>query len=123
MGSYDKLVKAAEFTPKNTKNAADFDSVAELSLWLEKRGWLLKYYDNVTRDIIDELLKNVENYNQRLYTNEGGIGEEITERIRMLKIANDNEKGLYDIDPNFNPDEYDNDGFVVEDEEFNPEGD
>ena len=37
--SYDKLVKTAEFTPKNVKNATDFDSVGELFRWLEKRGW------------------------------------------------------------------------------------
>jgi len=39
LGSYDKLVKIAEFTPKNAKNANDFDSVGELFRWLEKRGW------------------------------------------------------------------------------------
>ena len=49
--SYDKLVKTAEFTPKNVKNATDFDSVGELFRWLEKRGWKNKFYDNVTRDI------------------------------------------------------------------------
>ena len=36
--SYDTLVKTAEFTPKNTKNANDFDSVGELVRWLEKAG-------------------------------------------------------------------------------------
>jgi len=30
VSSYDKLVKTAEFTPKNVKNASDFDSVGEL---------------------------------------------------------------------------------------------
>lgn len=28
--AYDKLVKTAEFTPKNVKNASDFESVGEL---------------------------------------------------------------------------------------------
>ena len=59
MSSYDKLVKIAEFTPKNAKNAADFDSMAELVFWLEKRGFVNKYYDGTTRDIIDETLKNI----------------------------------------------------------------
>ena len=27
---YEKLVKAAQFTPKNVKNAGDFDSIGEL---------------------------------------------------------------------------------------------
>ena len=30
LASYEKLVKAAEFTPKNVKNAGDFDSIGEL---------------------------------------------------------------------------------------------
>lgn len=122
MSSYDKLIKTAEFTPKNTRNAADFDSSAELWLWLEKRGHQNKFYDNVTRDVIDETLKNVENYNQRLYINEGGIGDEITNRIKALQELNslesEKEKSLFDLQTDFAPDEYDNAGF--EDEEFNP---
>lgn len=122
MSSYDKLIKTAEFTPKNTRNAADFDSSAELWLWLEKRGHQNKFYDNVTRDVIDETLKNVENYNQRLYINEGGIGDEITNRIKALQELNsletEKEKSLFDLQTDFAPDEYDNAGF--EDEEFDP---
>jgi hypothetical protein len=63
LSSYDKLVKVAEFTPKNAKNANDFDSVGELIKWLEKRGWKNKFYDGVTRDVIDETIKNIQNYN------------------------------------------------------------
>jgi len=87
LSSYEKLVKIADFTPKNAKNAADFDSVGELFRWLEKRGWRNKYYDNVTRDVVDETLKNIENFNQKLYINESGIGDEITRRIEALKQA------------------------------------
>lgn len=126
MSSYDKIIKSAEFTPKNTKNATDFDSFAEVAYWLEKHGKINKFYDNVTRDVIDEALKNIENYNQRLYVNEGGIGEEISQRLRSLNMANTMEQnnGIYDIQPDFNPDEYDNDAYVIdgENEEFDPGG-
>ena len=87
LSSYDKLVKVAEFTPKNVKSASDFESVGELIKWLERRGWRNKYYDGVTRDIVDETIKNFQSYNRRLYTNESGIGEEITRRIEALKNA------------------------------------
>jgi len=117
LSSYDKLVKIAEFTPKNTRNAADFDSFAEVGLWLEKRGHQNRFYDNTTRDIIDESLKNIENYNQRLYINEGGIGDEITQRLKALQSANELEESIYDIKPEFDADEYDNAGYA-EDEEF-----
>jgi hypothetical protein len=58
LSSYDKLVKAAEFTPKNVKNINDFDTFGEAIKWLEKRGWRNTFYDNVTRDIVDETIKN-----------------------------------------------------------------
>lgn len=117
LSSYDKLVKAAEFTPKNTKNAIDFDSFAEVGYWLEKRGRQNKFYDNVTRDVIDETIKNIQSYNQRLYVNEGGIGDEITERLKSLSNMNAMESNLYDIQKDFDADKYDNDGFAMNDEE------
>ena len=117
LSSYDKVVKAADFTPKNAKNAADFDSFAELGMWLEKRGRQNRFYDGTTRDVIDETLKNIESYNQRLYINEGGLGDEITHRLETLRLVNEKEDSLFDIQTNFNPDEYDNAGFNVDEEE------
>ena len=116
LSSYDRLVKTAEFTPKNTKNAADFDSFAEVAMWLEKRGRQNKFYDGTTRDIIDETLKNIENYNQRLYINEGGIGEEITERLNALKNSQDQEN-FYGIQQEYDLDEYDNAAYQLEEDQ------
>lgn len=122
LSSYDKIVKVADFTPKNVKNANDFDSVGELVKWLEKRGWKPKYYDNVTRDIVDETLKNIESSNQRLYINESGIGEEITRRMTALKEAENLEATkLYDTEIDESSlSTYDNEGYedLMADEEF-----
>lgn len=85
LSAYDKLVKTAEFTPKNVKNLNDFDTTGEVIRWLEKRGWHNQYYDGVSRDIVDETIKNIQLFNQRLYTNESGIGDEISHRIEQLK--------------------------------------
>mgnify|MGYP003505934165 FL=1 len=63
LASYDKLVKTAEFTPKNVKNINDFDSVGELIKWLEKRGWKNTFYDDVSRDIVDETMQNFQAFN------------------------------------------------------------
>ena len=126
LASYDKLVKTAEFTPKNTKNASDFDSVGELIYWLEKRGWVNKYYDDVTRDIVDETIKNIQNYNQRLYTNESGIGDEISRRLEALKSVNEMEKSVnfYGDVEEYDQDAYDSDGYDnLMHDEFNPEMD
>ena len=119
LASYEKLVKAAEFTPKNVKNAGDFDSIGELVKWLEKRGFRNTFYDDVTRDIVDETIKNIQNYNQRLYTNESGIGEEITRRIEALKNAQELENYYGVSDQEYDLDNYDNEGYteLMKDEE------
>lgn len=95
LASYDKLVKAADFTPKNVKNLNDFETVGELMKWLEKKGWQNPYYDNVPKDIVDETIANIQACNQRLYTNESGIGDEITARIEALRQADRLERGDY----------------------------
>lgn len=122
LASYDKLVKTAEFTPKNSKNAADFDSVGELFRWLEKGGWKNKFFDGVTRDIVDETIKNFQSYNQRLYINETGLGEEITRRIEALK-SNEGTEDFYDTDKEFDLDEFDNSGYeqLLKDNDFKEE--
>lgn len=111
LASYDKLVKTGEFTPKNVKNASDFESMGELVRWLEKRGFENRFYDGETRDIVDETIKNIQSWNQRLYTNESGIGDEITARIQGLKTAAELEN-YYDIDPEMDDyDAYESEGF------------
>lgn len=115
LAAYDKLVKIAEFTPKNVKNIDDFDSVGELVHWLEKRGWKNKFFDGVTRDVVDETIQNIQAWNQRLYTNESNIGDEIKSRIEQLKSAAALEAGssTYGTDEiKVNYDEYENKGFV-----------
>lgn len=120
--AYDKLVKTAEFTPKNVKNASDFESTGELFRWLEKRGWVNKYFDDVTKDVVDETMKNIQNFNQRLYTNETGIGEEITRRIEALKNVNEMES-YYGSQDGYDLDNFDNDGYegLFGDDDFSPD--
>lgn len=120
--SYDKLVKVAEFTPKNVKNATDFDSVGEIFRWLEKRGWVNKFYDGVTQDVVDETMKNIMNFNQRLYVNESGITEEIERRLSALKNAQELEN-YYNTDKEYDLDEYDTAGYdeLMKDEDFKVE--
>lgn len=120
LASYDKLVKTGEFTPKNVKNASDFESMGELVRWLEKRGFINKFYDGETRDVVDETIKNIQSWNQRLYTNESGIGDEISQRIQALKTAAELES-YYDLNQDETDfDNYENDGFeqLYSDEEF-----
>lgn len=126
LASYDKLVKAAEFTPKNVKNINDFDTFGEAIKWLEKKGWRNTFYDGVTRDIVDESMKNFQNFNQRLYTNESSIGEEITRRLDALKhTAEIENESYYGTDKKYDLDAFEQEGYDVviegENEDFKAE--
>lgn len=124
LSSYDKLIKAADFTPQNSKNLNDFDSIGELTKWMEKRGWRCSFFDGVTRDIVDETIKNFENFNRKLYTNETGIAEEIQQRIESLKSAEslEKEENVYGTKQEYDLDEFDREGYnelMQDNDEFN----
>lgn len=120
LASYDKLAKVAEFTPKNVKNINDFDTMGELIKWFEKKGWKNNFYDGATRDIVDETIKNIQSFNQRLYINESGIGDEISRRIEALKSTKELEDN-YSLNSDFVQDEYENDGYkaLFKEDDFN----
>lgn len=118
LGSYEKLTKIADFTPKNARNVNDFDSVGELFAWLEKRGWVNRFYDNVPQDIVDNTMKNMQTYTRNLYINETSISEEIDRRLEALKAVNALENKYYDDDKVEDYDKYELEGYNQEEEEF-----
>ena len=85
--AYDELAKLSNLTPKNVKDANEFDSFGEVYAYLEKTGWQNKYYDGAVRDEVDNTEKNIKNWIRYLYINETGIAEEIEHRINNLKVA------------------------------------
>ena len=124
LASYDKLVKAAEFTPKNVKNINDFDTFGEAAKWMEKNGWRNRFYDNVTRDIVDETIKNFQSFVQRLYVNESNIGDEVTRRMEALKRTSEleNADNYYGTGNEHDLDAFEREGYEAifgnEDEDF-----
>lgn len=85
--AYDELAKLSNLTPKNVKEANEFDSFGEVFAYLEKTGTELEYYDGAVRDEVDYTMKNMKNWLRYLYTNETGVAEEIEQRIQNLKVA------------------------------------
>lgn len=117
LANYDKLVKIADFTPKNVKNANDFDSAGEIFAYLEKTGWVNKYYDDVDRDIVDKTMKNIQAWTRHLYVNETGIAEDIQNRIEALKAAKDLENQT-DMATSDELDAADSEAYIIDSEEF-----
>ena len=85
--AYDELAKLANLTPKNVKEAHEFDSFGEVFAYMEKTGTVLPYYDEVNRDEVDYTIKNMKNWLRYLYVNETGVAEEIEQRIQGLAAA------------------------------------
>ena len=67
--SYDSLATLSNLTPKNVKDANEFDSFGEVYAYLEKTGWVNKYYDGAIRDEVDNTEKNIKNWIRYLYVN------------------------------------------------------
>lgn len=85
--SYDQLSKLANFTPKIIQDANEFSSVGEIFAYLEKKGWVNEYYDDVVRDEVDFSIKDIKLWNQYLYASDTNIPEEIEARIQNLKAS------------------------------------
>lgn len=119
LANYEKLVKIAALSPKDVKNANDFNSVGELFAYLEKKGWENKFYDGANKDVVDETMKNIQLYVRNLYVNETGISEDIERRIEGLKVAKELEDE-YDT-PQDDLDEYEIEGFDLENQNFEEE--
>lgn len=99
----------------------------ELVAYLEKTGWVNKFYDNVPRDIVDVTMQNVQNFCQRLYTQEPGIGEDIDKRIESLKSAQaiEDNMGLIDDYTTYSDEEINEEvnSILADQAEFSPEVD
>ena len=67
-------------------------------------------------------MKNIQNFTQRLYTNETGISEEIDRRVAALQSAKELED-YYDVGKEYDLEEYEIEGFndLMGDEEFEVE--
>lgn len=116
LANYEKLTKIAALSPKDVKNANDFNSVGEVFAYLEKKGWVNKFYDGATKDIVDNTMKNIQLYVRNLYVNETGIGDDIQKRIEGLQIAQELQD-QYDT-PADDLDNYEVEGYNLEQEDF-----
>lgn len=85
MDARDNIIKIAKFEASNAKNAADFESIGELMVYYEKKGWHPKWVTE-PQDSIDFLLENVQNYLQRLTTNEGNFAEQVESKRARFNL-------------------------------------
>lgn len=94
--AYDDLSKLANITPKAVKDASEFNSVGEVFAWLEKKGWVNKYYDGAVKDEVDFTIKDIKYWLRYLYVQETGIAEEVEQRIQHLRAAAELTGSIFD---------------------------
>lgn len=121
MGAYEKLVKVADFTPKSSQSASSFESTGELVAFLEKTGFINKFYDGEQRDIVDKTIKSQQIFLRRIVSGESNLSERIEQRLQRMQLLDRLEDGTtseeewsYDLqkddewldDKNYNEEEY-----------------
>ena len=93
MQAYEKLVKVAEFTPRVSQSNSSFESVGELIAFLEKTGFINKFYDGEQRDIVDKTIKNQQIFLRRLVSGESNLSERIEQRLQRMDLLDRLEDG------------------------------
>lgn len=86
MDARDNIIKVAGFDSKNAKNVSDFDSVGELIVYLNKKGWHPNWAKE-NQDVVDMTMHNVQQYLKRLVMNEGNIAEQVEARREAFNTA------------------------------------
>lgn len=135
MGAYEKLVKVADFTPKSSQSTSSFESMGELVAFLEKTGFINKFYDGEQRDIVDKTIKSQQMFLRRIVAGESNLSERIEQRLQRMQLLDRLEDGTtaeeewsYDLQSdddwlNGNDDLQDDYSDPDEEEEFDVEND
>ena len=93
MTAYTNLVKVAEFTPKSAQSSSSFESMGELVAFLEKTGFINKFYDGEQRDIVDKTIKSQQIFLRRLVSGESNLSERIEQRLQRMNLLDRMEDG------------------------------
>lgn len=93
MNAYTALVKVAEFTPKNSQSSSSFESIGELVAFLEKTGFINKFYDGEERDIVDKTIKSQQIFLRRIVSGESNLSERIEQRLQRMQVLDRLEDG------------------------------
>ena len=93
MNAYTALIKTAEFTPKNSQSSSSFESVGELVAFLEKTGFINKFYDGEQRDIVDKTIKSQQIFLRRIVSGESNLSERIEQRLQRMQVLDRMEDG------------------------------
>ena len=85
---YDTLRKSAKFTAAQNKEAKNdyVDSVGELVAICEREGFIPRYATDIPQDKVDATLQDMNNYLNKLVTQDLGFGQQIEDALKKIQI-------------------------------------
>ena len=86
MDAIENIIKNCKFEASNAKNAADFESIGELMVYYNKKGWHPKWHVE-PQDSIDFMMDNIQNYLKRLVINEGNFSEQVEDKREQYNMT------------------------------------
>lgn len=91
---YDSLMKSGKFTAaQNKAESGEFvDSIGELVMVCERDGYIERYYIDEPKDKVDEVLKDLESYTNRLVRDELNLGNLIENALKTMKDIEEREE-------------------------------
>lgn len=115
MDARDNIIKMANFSASNSKNAADFDSVGELIMYCVKNGWTPNWHEE-PQDSIDFMMRDTQGFLRRLVQGEGNFAEQVEDKRAQFDLAEriEADEVSYRYDNTSEPEEYEDaeDDFV-----------
>lgn len=85
---YDMMNKSAKFTAAANKTEKEefIGSVGELVAVCEKEGFIPRYHNDEQKDIVDKTLEDMNNYVEKLISNEMNLTDLIESAIHMIAV-------------------------------------
>lgn len=85
---YDMMNKSAKFTAAANKTEKEefIGSVGELVAVCEKEGFIPRFHNEEQKDIVDKTLEDMNNYVEKLISNEMNLSDLIESAIQMIAI-------------------------------------
>ena len=85
---YDMMNKSAKFTAAANKTEKEefIGSVGELVAVCEKEGFIPRFHNEEQKDIVDKTLEDMNNYVEKLISNEMNLSDLIESAIQMIAV-------------------------------------
>jgi hypothetical protein len=85
--SYTKFMKECDFESSRIIDVSSVQSMAELGVLLEGRGYKFNFYNWQPQDKVDETIQNIQDHNRALVLGEPNLTEMLEDKLREAKMG------------------------------------